>query len=85
VFPEAAYLENREAGVPLEMVPAERIELPTFGLQNRCTTAVLRRLIDFAHDFIRKPVSIAGSSPATCFSAAMRWLFEAAICDASAP
>ena len=25
------------------MVPAERIELPTFGLQNRCTTAVLRR------------------------------------------
>lgn len=26
-----------------EMVPAERIELPTFGLQNRCTTAVLRR------------------------------------------
>ncbi len=27
-----------------EMVPAERIELPTFGLQNRCTTAVLRRL-----------------------------------------
>jgi hypothetical protein len=26
------------------MVPAERIELPTFGLQNRCTTAVLRRL-----------------------------------------
>lgn len=26
-----------------KMVPAERIELPTFGLQNRCTTAVLRR------------------------------------------
>ena len=25
------------------LVPAERIELPTFGLQNRCTTAVLRR------------------------------------------
>ena len=25
------------------MVPAERIELPTFGLQNRCTTAVLSR------------------------------------------
>ena len=24
-------------------MPAERIELPTFGLQNRCTTAVLRR------------------------------------------
>jgi hypothetical protein len=28
------------------MVPAERIELPTFGLQNRCTTAVLRRPSD---------------------------------------
>ena len=26
---------------PHEMVPTERIELPTFGLQNRCTTAVL--------------------------------------------
>jgi hypothetical protein len=26
-----------------QLVPAERIELPTFGLQNRCTTAVLRR------------------------------------------
>ena len=25
------------------MVPAERFELPTFGLQNRCTTAVLCR------------------------------------------
>ena len=25
------------------MVPVERIELPTFGLQNRCTTAVLHR------------------------------------------
>jgi hypothetical protein len=26
------------------MVPAERIELPTFGLQNRCSTAELSRL-----------------------------------------
>jgi len=25
------------------MVPAERIELPTFGLQNRCSTAELCR------------------------------------------
>ncbi len=25
------------------MVPAEGIEPPTFGLQNRCTTAVLSR------------------------------------------
>jgi hypothetical protein len=26
------------------MVPVERIELPTFGLQNRCSTAELNRL-----------------------------------------
>jgi hypothetical protein len=25
------------------LVPAERIELPTFGLQNRCSTAELSR------------------------------------------
>jgi hypothetical protein len=31
----------------LNMVPVERIELPTFGLQNRCSTAELnRQLID---------------------------------------
>jgi hypothetical protein len=29
------------------LVPVERIELPTFGLQNRCSTAELnRRLIE---------------------------------------
>jgi hypothetical protein len=28
------------------MVPVERIELPTFGLQNRCSTAELNRRID---------------------------------------
>jgi hypothetical protein len=27
------------------MVPVERIELPTFGLQNRCSTAELNRLL----------------------------------------
>jgi hypothetical protein len=26
-----------------KMVPVERIELPTFGLQNRCSTAELNR------------------------------------------
>jgi hypothetical protein len=26
------------------LVPVERIELPTFGLQNRCSTAELNRL-----------------------------------------
>jgi hypothetical protein len=29
--------------MPNEMVPVERIELPTFGLQNRCSTAELNR------------------------------------------
>jgi hypothetical protein len=28
---------------PEKMVPVERIELPTFGLQNRCSTAELNR------------------------------------------
>ena len=40
------------------MVPAERIELPTFGLQNRCTTAVLRRRgeVDFTEYKNRLPI-----------------------------
>jgi hypothetical protein len=29
---------------PRKVVPVERIELPTFGLQNRCSTAELNRL-----------------------------------------
>ena len=29
-----------------EMVPVERIELPTFGLQNRCSTAELNRQLN---------------------------------------
>ena len=39
------------------MVPAERIELPTFGLQNRCTTAVLRR-----HGFPKRRRGRAGAA-----------------------
>jgi hypothetical protein len=27
----------------ISLVPVERIELPTFGLQNRCSTAELNR------------------------------------------
>ena len=38
--PEPETLHRSREG----MVPVERIELPTFGLQNRCTTAVLHRL-----------------------------------------
>jgi hypothetical protein len=30
----------------LEVVPGERIELPTNGLQNRCSTAELTRLFN---------------------------------------
>ena len=36
------FLEIRE--VPYLLVPGERIELPTNGLQNRCSTAELTRL-----------------------------------------
>jgi hypothetical protein len=35
------------SGVELpNMVPVERIELPTFGLQNRCSTAELNRPLE---------------------------------------
>jgi len=34
----------------LNLVPTERIELPTFGLQNRCTTAVLSGQICIASE-----------------------------------
>jgi hypothetical protein len=33
----------RQSGRREQMVPVERIELPTFGLQNRCSTAELNR------------------------------------------
>jgi hypothetical protein len=36
-----------------KMVPVERIELPTFGLQNRCSTAELNR-------HCRTAISVAG-------------------------
>ena len=43
------------------MVPDEGIEPPTFGLQNRCSTAELTRLTDTggigAAAFLRKPQS----------------------------
>ncbi len=41
-MPPASRLETRR------MVPVERIELPTFGLQNRCSTAELNRRLNFA-------------------------------------
>jgi hypothetical protein len=48
-------------------VPVERIELPTFGLQNRCSTAELNRLIGesdklyFIADARRNRRLVAGS------------------------
>jgi hypothetical protein len=51
--PEAVkYQLWQTAGLPLRriapktLVPVERIELPTFGLQNRCSTAELNRRIE---------------------------------------
>src|SRR5690606_19066368 len=44
------------------MVPAERFELPTFGLQNRCTTAVLRRL---PRTSVRRQYECRAARPAT--------------------
>jgi hypothetical protein len=35
---------NRPNRIGTLVVPVERIELPTFGLQNRCSTAELNRL-----------------------------------------
>ncbi len=37
------------------MVPVERIELPTFGLQNRCSTAELNRRLNFASGPAKSP------------------------------
>ncbi len=37
------------------MVPVERIELPTFGLQNRCSTAELNRRIELCFKGRRNP------------------------------
>ena len=40
-----------------KLVPTERIELPTFGLQNRCTTAVLYGRYSGAHPRNRAAIS----------------------------
>jgi hypothetical protein len=42
-LPRAANRENPQKQ-SIFVVPVERIELPTFGLQNRCSTAELNRL-----------------------------------------
>jgi hypothetical protein len=43
--------------IGLFMVPVERIELPTFGLQNRCSTAELNRRIEGDGVVEKKPDS----------------------------
>jgi hypothetical protein len=45
-------------------VPVERIELPTFGLQNRCSTAELNRLIHL--DRQRRPGNLGFARRRTC-------------------
>ena len=40
------------------LVPVERIELPTFGLQNRCTTAVLHRRTRFEAAAVRSCAAV---------------------------
>ena len=46
-----------------EMVPVERIELPTFGLQNRCSTAELNRLTGGRDQGIGAQTSIVACPP----------------------
>jgi hypothetical protein len=54
---DAAAVELKK---PLQtLVPVERIELPTFGLQNRCSTAELnRRLIEFSTGSRYQPTNV---------------------------
>jgi hypothetical protein len=41
------------------LVPVERIELPTFGLQNRCSTAELNRhLMEFSTRCRYQPTNV---------------------------
>src|SRR5204862_6376715 len=44
------------------LVPVERIELPTFGLQNRCSTAELNRL---TRNLLNSRLKKASPCPAT--------------------
>src|SRR5204862_1375616 len=44
------------------LVPVERIELPTFGLQNRCSTAELNRL---TRNLLNSRLQKASPCPAT--------------------
>ena len=45
VLPNGYRMDKNHNNIRI-MVPAERIELPTFGLQNRCSTAELCRQND---------------------------------------
>ena len=40
---QAVLVQKNQQNKGFLLVPAERIELPTNGLQNRCSTAELRR------------------------------------------
>jgi hypothetical protein len=52
------------------MVPVERIELPTFGLQNHCSTSELNRLClfrDFGYGFCVSRPAFQQVNPALYF------------------
>jgi hypothetical protein len=63
--------QKADEQVPDCLVPVERIELPTFGLQNRCSTAELNRLTKrfqssrdgWAFRLLDSPIGIDGEAP----------------------
>ena len=52
--------QGKDAVSAKQVVPVERIELPTFGLQNRCSTAELNRRID---GIGRSNIRLVGKGP----------------------
>ena len=60
--PESSFPQKMKR--PILLVPGERIELPTNGLQNRCSTAELTRLELTAISVARPRQAALGSKPA---------------------
>ncbi len=67
---------NKSAGstVRILVVPVERIELPTFGLQNRCSTAELNRLISSQGDVDKETRRQIPDSPGKGYRFAAYWI-----------
>jgi hypothetical protein len=62
-FDDRTKAKLREILSRLLLVPVERIELPTFGLQNRCSTAELNRRTPVTREFQANRKGLAFSSP----------------------